>query len=299
MVYTKRIFNPGSEWVYYKIYTGPKTADLLLTSLIKPIVNELYKNKLIEKWFFIRYSDPKFHLRVRFKVINISDVGEIISVFNTMSTPFIEEGFIWKTQLDTYQKEIERYGIEVMSASETLFYYNSEMIVSLFDLIDDNNEGEEIRWLFGIRLIDNFLNDFCLSEPDKLRMIEQLKIGYCAEFNMNRFLKKQLDKKYISNKNKIRQIIELDVDDASELAHLINLIHKKKGLSGSVINNIKNLIDPENLNVYLGNQIHMTMNRLFRTKNRLSEMVIYYFLYKHYKASVDKRKYLLITRVKQ
>ena len=32
----------------------------------------------------------------------------------------------------------------------------------------------------------------------------------------------------------------------------------------------------------LSSLIHMTMNRFFKSKNRLHEMVIYFFLYKYY-----------------
>lgn len=289
----KRSYHPGSEWIYYKIYTGPKTADLLLISLIKPVVNKLYKKKLIEKWFFIRYADPKFHLRVRFKASSVDNVGEIINEFNIQSNGLIEEGLIWKIQLDTYQRELERYGMSTMSASEILFFYDSEMIINLLDLIDDSDEGEELRWLFGIRAIDVLLDDFSFSEDDKLMLLEQLKINFCAEFNMNRFLKKQLDKKFISNEKKIMQFIEMSRDDVSELTSLINIIHKKNCSSASAISDIRNLIGSEKLNSFLGSHIHMIMNRLFRSKNRLNEMVIYYFLFKHYKTTIGKRKYMM------
>ena len=55
MNHTKRLYIPGSEWVYYKLYTGPKTADTILTDLIDPVINNLSCKNLIEKWFFIRY----------------------------------------------------------------------------------------------------------------------------------------------------------------------------------------------------------------------------------------------------
>ena len=291
MTQIKRSYHPGSDWIYYKIYTGPKTADLLLTNLIKPVVDKLYKKDIIEKWFFIRYTDPKFHLRVRFKATNLSDVGTIISEFSTQLNSFIEEDLVWKIQLDTYQREIERYGLYTMEASETLFFYDSEMIIQLLDLIDDSDEGEEIRWLFGIRAINALLDDFSFSEENKLLLLEQLKINFCAEFNMNRFLKKQLDRKFIEHEKKIMQFIDMSKDDISELTSLINIIHKKSNNSTSAINDITNLIEPEKLNSFLGSHIHMIMNRLFRSKNRLYEMVVYYFLFKHYKASIGKRKY--------
>jgi len=62
---TQRTFIPGDAWVYYKIYTGAKTSDILLTEIIKPVAEKLIEQELIDQWFFIRYADPKHHIRVR------------------------------------------------------------------------------------------------------------------------------------------------------------------------------------------------------------------------------------------
>lgn len=291
MTKIKRTYHPGSEWVYYKIYTGPKTADTLLVSLIQPVAEKLLEDKHIEKWFFIRYQDPKFHLRVRFKVKNLEAIGPVINEFNLQATPFLEDNLIWKLQLDTYQREIERYGLYTMDASESVFFQDSEMIVTLLDLIDDSEEGEELRWLFSLKAIDAFLNDFKLSDDQKLYVIEQMKINFCHEFHMNRVLKKQLDKKFLFHKKKIEEFLEINEKDTHELAPLMVCIAKKTESTKRDISDIKSKLNPEELNSFLASNIHMIMNRLFRSKNRIYEMVIYYFIFKHYKAVSGRKKY--------
>ncbi|MBK8924711.1 MAG: lantibiotic dehydratase [Crocinitomicaceae bacterium] len=63
----KRTFIPGSEWIYYKIYCGEKTAERILLELVYPLSTEICDTlKLAEKWFFIRYADPDHHIRIRF-----------------------------------------------------------------------------------------------------------------------------------------------------------------------------------------------------------------------------------------
>ena len=74
----KRTFIIGEEWLYYKIYCGNRTSDTILIDVIKPLTESLLKEKIIDKWFFIRYSDPENHLRVRFHCSNISKLGLII-----------------------------------------------------------------------------------------------------------------------------------------------------------------------------------------------------------------------------
>jgi thiopeptide-type bacteriocin biosynthesis protein len=287
----KRSFVIGSEWVYYKIYTGPKTADLILTDFIKPIADKLLKHGVIKKWFFIRYADPEFHLRVRFQLTIHDNIGKIINDFYTSLNEYLSEDLIWKVQLDTYHREVERYGDNTIIDSEKLFYHDSEMITNLLDLIDDDDEGEELRWLFGIRSIDQFLNDFSYSEDEKYFLLEALKINFGQEFHINNFLKKQLDKKYSKYQEKIAYFLELNEDDNSDFKPLLEIINIKSTHSYSSIENIKKSIKPEQLNSFMGSQIHMIMNRLFRSKNRLHELTIYYFLFKYYPILWGKRKY--------
>ena len=42
----------------------------------------------------------------------------------------------------------------------------------------------------------------------------------------------------------------------------------------------------------LASYIHMMMNRLFKSKNRLHELVLYEFLYRYYKGEQAKEKYI-------
>lgn len=286
-----RSYHIGSEWVYYKIYTGPKTADVLLTDLIQPVVEELIKNEAISNWFFIRYADPNFHLRLRFKVVDLNYIGTVVNTFNKMASDFLKDDLIWNIQLDTYRPEMERYGDITMPYAEHIFRLDSEMIVNFLNLIDDSVEGEELRWLFGFRAVASILDDFELDEAQQLFIIEQLKISFCAEFNMNKALKKQLDKKFIAYKDTIANFMTLQEDNENELSELIKIINHKSHRSVPYIKDIKGHIKTSELNPMIGSMIHMTMNRLFRFKNRLYEMVIYYFLLKHYKMVIGRRTY--------
>ena len=63
---TKRFFPVSSEWLYAKIYCGTKTAEQLLSNSLKTFTEELLTEKIIDKFFFVRYSDPLHHIRIRF-----------------------------------------------------------------------------------------------------------------------------------------------------------------------------------------------------------------------------------------
>ncbi len=106
----QRDFILGDDWFYFKIYTGVKTADTLLIELIEPLTKKIMDEGLIDKWFFIRYSDPEFHLRIRFRIKNKLKLSEIILELNKLLKPFIENRLVSTFQTETYSREIERYG---------------------------------------------------------------------------------------------------------------------------------------------------------------------------------------------
>jgi len=192
---TKRNFILGDEWIYFKIYTGYKTADLVLTDAINPLVKELLEEKIIDKWFFLRYSDPDFHLRIRFRLADLSQLGKLIFMMNSIVKPFLVNMQISKFQTDTYSRELERYGSNTISYSETLFFYDSEMTTNMLDLIE-GDEGEKVRWHFAIKIVDSFLIDFNYSENEKLELLDRLQNGFGSEFGMNKNLKVQIDRKF-------------------------------------------------------------------------------------------------------
>lgn len=56
----KRDFIPGSEWLYFKIYTGIRNGERLLTDMILPSVENLLKEKVITEFFLFVTVIPIF-----------------------------------------------------------------------------------------------------------------------------------------------------------------------------------------------------------------------------------------------
>lgn len=189
----QRTFVIGDEWLYYKFYTGPKTADIILTQMIKPLTEMFLAENIIDKWFFIRYSDPKLHFRVRFHVKDTRALLPVILQLNAAAKPYIDQHLIWKIQVDSYQREIERYGSRSMEMGETWFFHDSKMIVDMLDMIE-GDEGERIRWLFALRAVDAMLNDFQFSMDEKYDLVTMLRESYGREHGMNRSVKDQTEK---------------------------------------------------------------------------------------------------------
>tara|TARA_R110000765_G_scaffold159523_1_gene263349 strand:- start:2475 stop:3362 length:888 start_codon:yes stop_codon:yes gene_type:complete len=288
---SRRYFSVGSEWLYYKLYTGHKTADSILTEVIKPLTEEFIEQGLIDKWFFIRYADPKHHIKVRFHCPDTDNLDSVISGLHEPLNQLMEQDLVWKIQLDTYQRELERYGLNTMELSEKIFHSDSDAIIQFLDLIE-GDEGEQLRWLFGLRSIDHLLDCFKYPLEEKLDLMDGLKTGFGIEFGMSRPLKKQLDDKYRKERKNIEIFMVFNKESEPDYEPILAILENKKKLLQRIAIKILEIKNERRLELSLdqlmGSYIHMLMNRLFKSKNRLNEMVCYDFLYRYYRTSIAK-----------
>ncbi|KMQ67692.1 hypothetical protein ACM39_12625 [Chryseobacterium sp. FH2] len=271
----------GGEWIYYKIYLGTKSADEVLTEYIKPFTEKLILNNIISEWFFIRYNDPKFHIRVRFKCTDISMIGAVIVGMHEILEPLAEDAIVWKVQLDTYNREVERYGYNTMEISEKIFFQDSIMITNYLTYFKDEN----LRWLFGLKAMDSFLDLFNYNLSEKKSFMENLSNGFKNEFGKSKTFNNSLSDKFRFHRQEISDIFEEKNPD-----NIYSLIEKK---SDSITDLAKEIIDlyqsdslTVDINSFLASHIHMLMNRLFKSKNRAHEMVCYDFLFRYYKSRI-------------
>lgn len=274
---------PGGEWIYYKIYLGTKSADDLLVSSIHPFVKELINTNIIDQWFFIRYNDPKFHLRIRFKC-NTENYGRVLNGMHNILREQVRESIVWKVQIDTYNREIERYGISTMEFSERIFFYDSMMICCILENLEDENS----RWLFGLKAIDSFLDLFNFNLDEKILLFQLLSTSFRAEFGKSKVLNSAINDKYRNYKLQIADMLE-DKNSNKKFYKLIG--NKSKFIANDEEYKLPSkLMDKNTFNSFISSHIHMTMNRLFKSKNRAHEMVCYDFLYRYYKSKCVLQK---------
>ena len=72
---------------------------------------------LAEEWFFIRYSDPDSHLRLRFRGVPERLVGQLVPQVCSWAAELMSEELCLRFCIDTYYREVERYGGEAGAAA--------------------------------------------------------------------------------------------------------------------------------------------------------------------------------------
>ena len=285
----ERDFLPGSNWLYYKIYCGTKTADNILINYIQPLIEQLQKEQKISKWFFIRYLDGHTHLRIRFLAADKRCISEIVDLFYQTTEIAKKEGLLWKVQMDTYQRELRRYGNEMIELAESVFEQDSNSTLQFLQMTS-GDDREEIRWLWGMRSVDELLNAFGYSPEEKQYLVSIYKNAFAKEFKSNKLLYEQLNKKYNINRNRIKEIMESKTDQENDLSLLLNLSRetneKMKSVADQILKSLKNTRSGITLNNLLGSFIHMSLNRLFLSEQRLHEMILYDYLSRYYFSAI-------------
>lgn len=280
----KRKFVPGSEWLYLKIYTGVKTADIILEEAIYPLTGYFQKNTFISKWFFIRYNDPKPHLRIRLKLSNNDNninYNQIFDKINESLQEYIKSGEVSNIIIDTYNREIERYGENTIEDAETLFHKNSEFTLQCLHYDDEE------KIMLSLFQIDKILNKINLSIQEKLDWIKGFNDAFKNEFNADKKLNSQLDKKYRKFKPKFIDFIQSDEFLDEKNAIIFNIKESNTALQ-NIIHHSENQSLEMSLQDFFQSIFHMNINRLFVSNQRLFEMIIYDYLFRYYKMVVFK-----------
>lgn len=280
----QRFFCLGSEWLYYKIYAGVQTTDIILLEKLNPIISQLKKRKIIQKWFFIRYRDTDEHFRIRFLIHNKKDFQKVVQAFHPIINKLLEESLIWKVQMDIYKRELERYGANTIEDSEFLFWKDSEMSLQYLSL-KKTFDKKELPLFFSFCAIDSFLNSFFFSNSDKYNLMNSLQLSFKEEFEADKILKKELDKSYRELANEMNYF--LVEKPKNNFPDFFKIIEKKQIQTSEKIQEIKNKIQIP-LNDFLSSHIHMMINRQYTSKQRMYELIIYNHLYRYYKTQNHK-----------
>lgn len=280
---------PGESWKYLKVYTGEATADKLLAEQLSPLAHKLTTNQDIAHWHFIRYLDPDFHIRIRFKLKNDSQIGAINQQINQHLRPLYQQGLIQRVEESTYLPETERYGGEsVISTCEHLFHLNSVMSSAVIAHSFNHPDKDQLRWQWTLRLVWQLV----MSVTDSLEEMEQfykkVSHSYDREFGLNTITKNQLSDNYRSAMPAVAESLSLDFDRALSMSTMKDVLPAyQKTLSQLIA-----LCDRErkDLMKIIQSLVHMDCNRMFVINPRANEWILYHYMAR-YSRTVIARKF--------
>lgn len=284
----KRIFPPASEWLFFKIYVGKNMAENLIITLGKR-ANELIECKVIKKWFFIRYSDPNFHIRFRI-CCPLQNRMIVLDEFNDILSGLLSDRIIHNICIDCYHREIERYGEQTIEYVENLFCTDSYTILGILSVVaKESINSEEFKLKASILLIEKYFDIFNFSLKDRLSILEEMSSNMYLEFGFNNDNRKSLNELYRRYKDIVNSVYQnKEEKEVFLIESELNELHPNYAyLAEKLISVIGS--DTDFLLKSLYSYIHMTMNRLWPDKNRMYELIVYDFLRRYYRGYIARK----------
>ena len=280
----ERILPPTSSWLYLKLYTGSATADIVLRDAIAPLVARAMASGAAERWFFLRYLDPQNHLRVRFGG-EPARLREIIDWLPEVLDPLLPEGRVWKWQLDTYEREVERYGgPAAMEIAERIFHADSDAVLAVLeDLAGDR--GADWRWRLALVGIDRLLADFDFDLVARRDLMADLRRAFGNELAVGPELTQQLAQRVRETGDELYDLLTADtVSPEHPLAGALAALDRRSAKLAPLVAELRALESRGELTVPLRDLVfsylHMFVNRLIRSDARAHELVLYDLLHR-------------------
>ncbi len=275
---------PGSRWVYAKLYTGTATADGVLAEVAGPLVRRFAKE--IGSFFFLRYSDPDFHLRLRFELPEEGARQELIRRLSALAAELLREGRIWDLRFETYRPEVERYGgPEALRQCERIFQADSEAALALLPHFQ-GDEGAGQRWLAALASVDG-LTAACCGEDSAARIacLEGLARSFAAEFRFDKISRQTLADRLRAEKSRLDAVLERRAEPGSPLAAAFAAFEIRRRALQDPLARLRRLETEgklaSSLPALASSFAHMSLNRLMPAEARAHEAVIYEILHRH------------------
>lgn len=154
----ERLRPPGSEWLFVKLYGRPGEHDDLIGGPLREMASGAVALGLAESWYVVRYADPEPHLRVRFRGQPLGLLGHLLPHVCAWADGLVAEGRLGRFAIDTYDREVERYGgAEGMPLAEALFGHDSVAVAELLQALTRAKANADDRLVLAVASLDDLI----------------------------------------------------------------------------------------------------------------------------------------------
>ncbi|WMM34131.1 lantibiotic dehydratase [Shouchella clausii] len=247
---------PGTDWLYFKLYGPTHKQQKLISTQIPTLVAELENHKLINSWFFIRYYDSEPHLRLRFHGDPKTLLAGALPVFQKWYAAQRLAGNVKKVVIEPYEREIERYGgLSLMPLMERYFEKDSLLTSNLLGLSSKQALKEPLELIASMYVV-YFLTEYGWHHERQLEWISKWSEdpAYSKEFRPYRNdVLKWLDQE--ENWKALKE----------QKGFLFKLFSKNEAIIHELSHNMEKTPMTNTEERVVGSLIHMHCNRLLGT----------------------------------
>ncbi len=288
-----RVLPPGSDWLFAKIYTGDATADRIVRNTLWPLATDLLSKGHIASWFFLRYGDPDWHIRIRFRSSAGSPRDRVQPRLESALAPLLEEGLIWKWQYDTYFREVERYGggTGVLCAEEA-FCHDSIAVAQLLELLEEDPD-RDLRWQFALLGSEALIDDFSFDPARRGGLLESMRNSYHSEFEVSTPAKKALGDKFRRHRPTLESMLARG-DGRPSVRRADEVLRERSTGMRRIADAVRDLERrgefTTTIEDFVRSLVHVHMFRILQNTHRAHELVLYDFLWRIHEARAARAR---------
>jgi thiopeptide-type bacteriocin biosynthesis protein len=284
---------PGSDWLYAKLFAGPAATDRLLRTAIAPLVAELRGLGARWQWFFIRYGDPSWHVRLRVSGDPAWLHHEVVPRVHALAHRELSRGTISSYQLDTYDREVERYGGgEAIAIAEQLFCADADAVLALLPLVAGD---PDLRWKLALVGMDRLFADLNYPLERRLAVVRGTRAGYGREFGASPAFDHQLGDRFRPERSGLEKLVAAATRSGDDpLAPAWHAFAARSARIAPLAPELAALDAAGRLTARLddivASYLHMYCNRLLRAAARQQELVLNDFLVRLYESQLARAR---------
>jgi thiopeptide-type bacteriocin biosynthesis protein len=222
--------------------------------------------------------------------------GELMPKLAEHTRAMLDDGRMWKLQLDTYEREVERYGGPAgIELAERLFGADSVCVVDIVGMLA-GDAGSDARWRLALRGIDQLFDDLGFDLALRLTVMRRTRDAFAQEHRVNASIgfQRGLGDKYRKERAALEALLDRARDADSELALGLERLAARSAANAPIIAELRAAEQRGALTMPLTelapSYIHMHVNRLIRSAQRAHEVVMYDLLVRLYESRVARAK---------
>jgi thiopeptide-type bacteriocin biosynthesis protein len=217
----------------------------------------------------------------------------VLPTLEAAAAPLLEGGRLWRLQLDTYEREVERYGGDrAIELAEQVFHADSEAVLDIVRRLS-GDAGSALRWRLAMRGIDLLFDDLGLTLEDKRSVARRARAGYSREFGAGGDFQRRVSQRYREERRSLEALLDPLGDPQAELLPGLKALRRRSLALTPVAAELRDLASTGRLSVDLSDlamsHAHMHVNRLLRSAQRAQELVLYEFLDRLYSSRAARR----------
>lgn len=286
----QRTFGPGSEWLYLKVYTGTASADRVLADHLAPVLGRLRDSGVVDSWFFLRYHDPEHHLRLRLHGEPTALRDHAFSALTDALTPHLDNGTVSSVVLDTYHREVERYGgDEGIELAEQIHAADSVAVVEVLGLLD-GDDGPDARWKLCLYAMDRLLSDAGLDVSDRRDWARDGAARYRGEYPNAPRLDPGIGDRWRSERADLTALLDDTAEHPYEIGRQVFRSRSEQlaPLLAELADRSRRGLLTQPLADLLHSVSHLNAVRLLRSAARTHELILLSLLDRHYTSQLAR-----------